>query len=155
MPRLTEAQVCTLAQQHGDGVPPALIVAIAKWESGFNPNAVSEDGQNSIGLMQVTQRFHPDSNLYDPATNIAVGAHVLAQNFYVLNCLRANLRSTDAPPVYPWHVEEYTRRSLAGYNAGAGNVEVWQKRGLTYETFPATVNYSGGIWAMFQEISCA
>ena len=155
MPRLTEAQVCELAQQHGGGVPPALIVAIAKWESGYNPSIVSTDGQNSIGLMQVTQRFYPDANLYEPATNIAIGAHVLAQNFYILNCLRANLSSTDWPKVYPWHMEEYTRRALAGYNAGAGNVEAWQKRGLRYWEYPVTVNYSAGIWAIFQEISCA
>lgn len=64
---------------------PLLIVAIIGIESGFNPFAESSMGAQ--GLMQVIPRFHKDKvpagagkyPLFDPVTNVQVGAHVLQE----------------------------------------------------------------------------
>jgi hypothetical protein len=66
-------------------IDPLLIVAIIGIESGFNPFAESPLGAQ--GLMQVIPRFHKDKvplgagklPLFDPVTNIQVGARVLEE----------------------------------------------------------------------------
>ena len=75
------------AQQTGRsvGVDPLLLVAVMAIESRFNPFAESPMGAQ--GLMQVIPKFHPDkvdvksdrSALFDPETNIRVGALVLKE----------------------------------------------------------------------------
>ena len=75
------------AQQTGRsvGVDPLLLVAVMAIESRFNPFAESPLGAQ--GLMQVIPKFHPDkvdvksdkSALFDPETNIRVGALVLKE----------------------------------------------------------------------------
>ena len=73
------------------GLPAALLRAIASVESGFNPGATStgnRDGSRDIGLMQINSAWRPllaaygirESDLYDPCTNLHVGAWVLAHN---------------------------------------------------------------------------
>ena len=64
---------------------PLIIVAIIGIESGFNPFAQSPKGAQ--GLMQVIPRFHRDKvpegagklPLFDPVTNVQIGAHVLQE----------------------------------------------------------------------------
>lgn len=64
-------------------LPPTLLLAIMAQESSFRADAVSSVG--AVGLMQVTPRWHEQRRqalghvapLTDPATNIAVGAHIL------------------------------------------------------------------------------
>ncbi len=64
---------------------PLLIVAIIGIESRFNPYA--ESAQGAQGLMQVIPRFHADKvpegagklPLFDPVTNVQIGAHVLQE----------------------------------------------------------------------------
>lgn len=67
------------------GVDPLLIVAVMATESSFNPLAESRFGAQ--GLMQVIPKYHMDKlgedahklALFDPATNIRVGAMVLKE----------------------------------------------------------------------------
>ncbi|MDD3353437.1 transglycosylase SLT domain-containing protein [Zoogloea sp.] len=75
------------AQQAGRsiGVDPLLLVAVMAIESRFNPFAESPMGAQ--GLMQVIPKWHPDkvdvasdkSAMFDPETNIRVGALVLKE----------------------------------------------------------------------------
>ena len=75
------------AQQTGRsvGVDPLLLVAVMAIESRFNPFAESPMGAQ--GLMQVIPKWHPDkvdvkadrSAMFDPNTNIRVGALVLKE----------------------------------------------------------------------------
>ncbi|MBN8282432.1 transglycosylase SLT domain-containing protein [Zoogloea sp.] len=75
------------AQQTGRniGVDPLLLVAVMAIESRFNPFAESPMGAQ--GLMQIIPKWHPDkvdvksdrAALFDPDTNIRVGAQVLKE----------------------------------------------------------------------------
>lgn len=87
------------------GVPPSLIHAVIKKESGYNPKARSR--KNARGLMQVTPgtaRFVGIANgqsLYDPETNIHVGTA------YLKYLMRTHATFDEV---------------LAAYNSGPGNV---------------------------------
>lgn len=67
------------------GVDPLLLVAVMAIESRFNPFAESPMGAQ--GLMQVIPKWHPDKvdvksdkgAMFDPETNIRVGAMVLKE----------------------------------------------------------------------------
>lgn len=62
-------------------VPAALLIAMGKVESGFNPNAVSRAG--TVGVMQLmpaTAAALGVSNSYDPRQNIMGGAKYVAEN---------------------------------------------------------------------------
>lgn len=75
-------------------VNPRLLYAIAKTESGFNPAAKNrnQNGTYDIGMMQINSRWLPqlrkyglnEMQLYDPCTNVHVGAWILAQNIRAL-----------------------------------------------------------------------
>lgn len=70
-------------------IAPALLYAIARTESALNPTAShrNRDGSMDIGLMQINSVWLPDlakygisaRDLWEPCTNIHVGAWVLAQ----------------------------------------------------------------------------
>ncbi|WP_019672525.1 lytic transglycosylase domain-containing protein [Psychrobacter lutiphocae] len=89
------------AAQHN--VPPDLIKAIIKQESGFNVHAVSPKGARGLmQLMPTTAASYGRYNLFNPQHNIAVGTKHLS---YLLNKYNNQL-----------HL------ALAAYNAGEGNV---------------------------------
>lgn len=83
---------------------PALLMAVMKAESDFNPTIISKAG--AVGLMQLipeTAIRHGVRNLYDTRENIAGGAKHLR---YLLDRFRGNIRL-----------------ALAAYNAGERKVD--------------------------------
>ena len=72
-------------------VNSTLLRAIARTESALDPQAISRNrnGSRDIGLMQINSSWLPvltshgiaERDLFDPCTNIYVGAWILAQNF--------------------------------------------------------------------------
>lgn len=70
-------------------INPYLLGAIAKTESNFNANAVrhNPNGTRDIGLMQINSIWLPElakygitePSLFDPCTNLTVGAWILSQ----------------------------------------------------------------------------
>lgn len=121
---------------------PALVYAVIKQESGFDPKCVSNAG--AIGLMQIMpDTFHSltaemnksdgreymEDDLYDPKTNIRFGCK------YLSILLK----------VYP-----KPATALAAYNAGMGNVGGWlqdknfsdDRQTLRKIPFPETQQYT-------------
>jgi hypothetical protein len=97
-----EQAVIRAAQQYH--VQPALLLAVMKAESSFNPTAVSKAG--AVGLMQLipeTAIRHGVRNLYDANDNITGGAKHLR---YLLDRFHGNIRL-----------------ALAAYNAGERRVD--------------------------------
>jgi soluble lytic murein transglycosylase len=87
---------------------PALLMAIIKAESGFNPTVISKAG--AVGLMQLipeTAIRHGVQNLYDTRDNIAGGARHLR---YLLDRFHGNVRL-----------------ALAAYNAGERKVDRYRQ----------------------------
>lgn len=75
-------------------VNPWLLYAMAEEESSLNPMAVNDrnnDGTSDYGLMQINDFWMPliekngynKNDLFDPCTNIHIGAWVLAQSIKV------------------------------------------------------------------------
>ena len=84
------------------GVSPKLLAAVAKVESGYDPNAVSKAGARGLmQLMPTTARGLGVTDPFDPEQAINGGAKLLAQN----------LREFKSLPL-----------ALAAYNAGGGAV---------------------------------
>src|SRR5262245_59888364 len=87
---------------------PALLLAVMKAESDFNPVAISKAG--AVGLMQLipeTAIRHGVRNLCDTTENVAGGARHLR---YLLDRFHGN-----------------TRLALAAYNAGERHVERYKQ----------------------------
>ncbi|GIF24236.1 hypothetical protein BJ973_007717 [Actinoplanes tereljensis] len=85
------------------GVSPKLLAAVAKVESGYNPEAVSKVGARGLmQLMPSTARGLGVDNAFDPEQAIFGGAKLLARN----------LREFKSVPL-----------ALAAYNAGGGAVK--------------------------------
>src|SRR3977135_1604972 len=97
-----EQAVRRAAQQHR--VQPALLLAVMRAESSFNPTAISKAG--AVGLMQLipeTAIRHGVRNLYDANENITGGAKHLR---YLLDLFHGNVRL-----------------AVAAYNAGERKVD--------------------------------
>ncbi|ALA56757.1 lytic transglycosylase domain-containing protein [Nitrospira moscoviensis] len=87
---------------------PALLMAVMKAESDFNPTVISKAG--AVGLMQLipeTAIRHGVRNLYDTGENIAGGAKHLR---YLLDRFNGNIRL-----------------ALAAYNAGERKVDRYRQ----------------------------
>jgi membrane-bound lytic murein transglycosylase F len=89
------------------GLDWRLVAALIYQESRFDPRAVSSAG--AVGLMQVLPQFAGPGNddLFDPATNLRAGIHLLKQTYAAY----AYLDSLDR-----W------RFTLATYHAGYGHM---------------------------------
>lgn len=76
------------------GINSALLYAIAQTESSLNPRAIghNRNGSRDIGLMQINSWWLPrlavyglqERHLFDPCTNIHIGAWILAGNLHRL-----------------------------------------------------------------------
>ena len=108
--------VAVYAQEYG--VPSALVLAVMKAESGFNPTAVSPVG--AAGLMQMMpstfewmqKSYFPEDNytsadLFTPEVSIKYGTKYLS-----------TLTKKYEPEL---------ESAIAAYNAGSGNVDKWLK----------------------------
>jgi soluble lytic murein transglycosylase-like protein len=96
------AEITAAAQRHG--VDPALLAALVKQESGFDPNARSPAGaQGLTQLMPGTAAGLGVTNSLDPAQALEGGAKYLAQQLKAFGGDEA--------------------RALAAYNAGPGAVQ--------------------------------
>ncbi len=132
-----EKEISAASEKYG--VEKALICAIIKTESDFDPDAKSHAG--AVGLMQLVpdtftwmQTYYKDENsyefedLYDPALNIDYGTEVLS-------VLLKMYESEDT--------------AICAYNAGLGNVDKWLEnpeysddgKTLKYIPFEETANY--------------
>ena len=87
-----------------NGIDPALLTAVVKVESGFDPFAVSYRGACGLGqLLPATARRFATKDLFDPADNLEGSARYLR-----------------------WLLDRFGGRAdlaLAGYNAGEGAVD--------------------------------
>lgn len=61
------------------GLPPGFISRVAYQESNYNPNAQGAAGE--IGLMQITPRWHPGVNPYDPVESIYYAASLFRRYY--------------------------------------------------------------------------
>jgi soluble lytic murein transglycosylase len=106
-----------------------LLYALIREESAFDPSIVSSAG--AIGLSQLMPETAVDLaawmrmdtyDLYDPETNIALGAYYIA---------RLSRRLKSLP------------KTLIAYNAGLGRLRKWEKeyRGFTDDFFVALLPY--------------
>jgi soluble lytic murein transglycosylase len=90
-------------------IDPYFLLAVARRESAFDPKAVSS--ANARGLLQVLpttgRRLKRRPNLFDPETNVAVGAQ------YIVELLK--------------RTEGHIHFALAAYNAGPGKLNGWTK----------------------------
>jgi soluble lytic murein transglycosylase len=104
--RELEEAVARYAEEYR--LSPALLMAIMKAESDFNPTVISKAG--AVGLMQLipeTAIRHGVRNLYDTKENIAGGARHLR---YLLDRFHGNVRL-----------------ALAAYNAGERKVDRYRQ----------------------------
>ena len=122
-----------VAREHS--VNPELVAAMVRWESAFDPTALSIKGAR--GLMQVMpatgQRFGvPSGDLYDPAQNLQAGVRYLRwlrERFsddlgLVLAAYNAGEGSVDryagVPPYRETH--QYIQRIYSTLGGGAGSL---------------------------------
>lgn len=100
----SDIQQIIIEEANRAGVNPALMLAIANQESGFNPNAVGDKEKGgSYGLFQIHKPSHPDyTGGFDPRANAAYASKMMAGLLKTYNGDVA--------------------KALWGYNAGSGNV---------------------------------
>ena len=118
------------------GIDPALSLGVIKAESNFNPTAVSNDGHESKGLMQLLDttgkemmsRLGMEENYtpFDPEQNIDLGVGYLKRLHELFQSpteLGGNLKTFAAA-----NSSSLEKLAVAAYNAGEGRVASAQQR---------------------------
>jgi soluble lytic murein transglycosylase-like protein len=80
------------------GLDPLLVLAVISIESRFNP--IAESGMGAKGLMQIIPKYHLDKlraaggedAVFDPESNIHVGARILQEYVHRTGTLEAGLQ---------------------------------------------------------------
>lgn len=77
-------QLYTIQQCEEHNIDPAVVIAMIWQESRYSADAVGDNG-NSIGLMQIQERFHHErmaelgcTDLFNPYDNVTVGIDILS-----------------------------------------------------------------------------
>ena len=144
-----ESEIATVAEKYG--IDPYLLAAVARTESGFNPNAESGDG--ALGLMQLlpstakwvagldSWKGPKKPALTNPRDSLELGA-----------CYLSYLQRTLDPPM----------AAIAAYNAGQGITGQWVKAaggadsfGISDIPYPETKEFVRRVthWrALFQKV---
>ena len=95
----TERMVAAAHRAAGEvGLDPLLILAVIAIESRFNP--IAESWMGAKGLMQIIPKYHLDKlraaggedRVFDPESNIHVGARILQEYVYRTGTLEAGLQ---------------------------------------------------------------
>jgi len=99
------------------GLDPLLVLAVISVESRFNP--IAESVMGAKGLMQIIPKYHPgkvkalggEAALWDPASNIEIGAAILQEYVYRTGTLEAGLQFYNG--AFGDASAQYSRRVLA------------------------------------------
>lgn len=133
MMSLRRAQYADVIEQaaYKHGLDPALLHAVIRAESSYNPGAVSHKG--AMGLMQLmpgTAARYGVRNPYDPEENIFGGARYLRD---LMGMFRSDIRL-----------------AVAAYNAGEHNV---MKYGYQVPPFPETQDYVSKVLGFYSRLN--
>ncbi len=125
-----KAEVMEASREHK--VDPALVYAVMRAESNYNPNAISEKG--AVGLMQIMpdtgRRFGiKEKDLKVPAKNIGTGVKYLAE---LLEMFEGDLRL-----------------AIAAYNAGENAVI---RHGRRVSPYAETIAYVPRVLRAYEEL---
>ncbi len=124
-------QPLIVAAARQERVPPALLAAVTRVESGFQPHAVSRAGAKGLTqLMDETAHALGVTNSFDPWQNLVGGARFLRQ---LLDRYAGNVAL-----------------ALAAYNAGPGAVDA---AGGQVPPFPETQTYVRRVMAAYAELT--
>lgn len=134
--------IVSLYSQEFD-VPAALIFAVIKAESGFDPLAVSPAG--ACGLMQMM-----------PSTFTWMQKSYFPQDSYsIADLFHPNVSIQYGTKYLSTLIEKYKPElepAIAAYNAGSGNVDKWMENGkLTFIPFAETRAYVKIVMGYYEE----
>lgn len=120
------------------GVDPALGVAVASIESGFDTTAISRDGHFSKGLMQLLDGtgkelkeqvgIEGSYQPYDPKQNVTLGVSYL-RRLHDLFSFQSSL-SNKLTTHQAVNISSKEKLAVAAYNAGEGRVAAAQEKAL-------------------------
>jgi len=118
----------TAAGKHFN-LSPRLIFAVAYTESNLRPDAIgrNKNGSRDIGIMQINTWWLPtlkkygitEKDLFDPLTNIYVGAWILAQNMRRFGPRWKAIGAYNSSKVR--YQKKYIRKVMANYQLVARN----------------------------------